>query len=340
MKKISPIIVIASEEGQRLDKWLKSHFSNISKVMIEKLCRTGQLRVDSLRVKPNTRVLENQKIRIPDFVRSESLKIASQPVRIASKWVRELKENIIFEDKHFIIFNKPPGMPVQGGSKLGHFHLDNFLHHFCINGEQVPRLVHRLDKDTSGVLIVARNPKSATMISHVIKQRKISKIYWALVHKVPTNRKGILFNPTSNNKSPINNELEILRRNNNYKGYQLRILDKEEKEAISVYQVLGQLGQKSSWLEIHAITGRKHQIRKHMASIGCPIIGDKRYGKKTNRGFWVNEFAEINTSYEKLYLHARSLEFKHPLTDETIKVTADPPLHMSNKLQFYCNKNF
>ena len=335
MQKLKPIVVTAAEDGQRLDKWLRAHFINISKVMIEKLCRTGQLRADSLRVRPNTRVLENQKIRVPDFIRSKNSRMDPPPNRISLKLVEDLKKSLIFNDEHFIIFNKPAGMAVQGGSKLGHYHLANVLPQFSLPGNPVPKLVHRLDKETSGVLIVARTPKSARIISGMIKDRKVKKIYWAIVHKFPKKRKGIIFSPPVSDSNQESRELGLLTKNEDYRGFQLLILDKEEKEALSIYKVLGQIGKEGTWLELLAITGRKHQLRKHMASIGCPIMGDKRYGNNPTVKFMDNDSSQINFGYQKLQLHARLVEFEHPFTGKKITVRADPPLHMSQNLELF-----
>ena len=333
MGKITPIVVTAAEDGQRLDKWLRSHYLDISQVLIEKLCRTGQLRIDSVRVKPNTRVSENQKIRVPDFVRSSRVKNGSNSIKIPSKLVEDLRKAVIFKDKHFIIFNKPYGMAVQGGSKLGHYHLANTLSEFSSVGDPVPRLVHRLDKETSGVLIVARTPKSASMISEMMKQRKIKKIYWALVHKLPKKMTGIIFNPAGACNELARSELDLLLKKKNYKGLQLLKLDQEGKESITVYKVLGHLGLERSWLELLAITGRKHQLRKHLSSIGCPIIGDKRYGNNSNIDLPKNHSSYSQSENQKLHLHARMVDFEHPFSGERIKVTADPPFHMAKKLK-------
>jgi len=340
MKKFGPIVVSQAEDGQRLDKWLKSHYSNITKVMIEKLCRTGQLRINSARVRPNTRVLETQKIRVPDFIRYNDPKVHHQPAKIPIKLITELREAIIFDDKYFIMFNKPSGMAVQGGSRLGNYHLASALSEFGLPNNPSPRLVHRLDKDTSGVIIVARTPKSAGMISHLIKEREISKVYWALVHKFPPNAKGILLNPTMAESSSGNNFPEVLKGNQEYKSFKLHVLGIEEKEAISAYKVLGQFKEEVSWLELMAITGRKHQLRKHLSCIGCPIIGDKRYGGKTKEFTLGNRAKDFKDKNDKLQLHARSIEFQHPFTGENIKIKADPPAHMDKKLQFFDTGNF
>jgi len=340
MEKLKPIVVSAAEDGQRLDKWLRAHFINISKVMIEKLCRTGQLRVDSLRVRPNVRVLENQKIRVPDFIRSKSSRMDPIPTRVSLKLVKGLKKSLIFNDEHFIIFNKPAGMAVQGGSKLGDYHLVNALPQFSLPGDPVPKLVHRLDKETSGVLIVARTPKSARIISEMIKERKVKKIYWAIVHKFPKKQKGIIFSPTVSNSNQESRELGHLAKSEAYRGFQLLTLDREEKEALSIYKVLDQIGKESSWIELLAITGRKHQLRKHMASIGCSIVGDKRYGNNPKLKFIENGDAKIDFGNQKLQLHARLVEFEHPFTGKKITVKADPPFHMSQYLELFRSKEF
>ena len=334
MGKFGPVIVSREEDGQRLDKWLKSHYSAISKVMIEKLCRTGQVRIDSLRVRPNTRVLLNQKVRVPDFVRVSTSKYSAHAPRFPSKFIRDLKDAIIFEDEYFIIFNKPSGVPVQGGSKLGDHHLASALSEFKSSNNMTPRLVHRLDKDTSGVLIVAKTPKSAASISKIMKERQIKKIYWALVHSWPRKRSGIIFTPAESNVEKESQEIENLKRNYKHKIH-LLVLDKEEKEALSKYKILGEVGKERTWLELVALTGRKHQLRKHMAGIGCPIIGDRRYGNYEKKGVPKNMCRDSSIVLEKLQLHARRVEFIHPFTKKDVIVEADPPHHMSKMLKLF-----
>ncbi|MED5532066.1 MAG: RluA family pseudouridine synthase [Pseudomonadota bacterium] len=334
MEKFGPVIVSREEDGQRLDKWLKSHYSAISKVMIQKLCRTGQVRIDSLRVRPNTRVLVNQKVRVPVFIRVSLSKYGAQAPKVPSKFIRDLKDAIIFDDEYFIIFNKPSGVPVQGGSKLGDHHIAGALPEFKPSNNTTPRLVHRLDKDTSGVLIVAKTPKSAASISKLMKERQIKKIYWALVHSWPRKRSGIIFTPAKSNVEKESQEIENLKKKHNYRIH-LLVLDKEEKESLSMYKILGEVGKERTWLELVALTGRKHQLRRHMASIGCPIIGDRMYGDYGKKGILKNKCKDSSVVLEKLQLHARRVEFIHPFTKKDVRVEADPPHHMSKMLKLF-----
>ena len=322
--KIKPIIVTNEESGQRLDKWIKFHFSNISKIMVEKLCRTGQIRVDSARVKPNVKLFPNQLIRIPNFIRYNNKKLDKTFTKKSTDLFYKLKESIVYEDDYFLIFNKPFGLAVQGGSKLGSVHLDGILPLFSKNKFSPPKLVHRLDKETSGILVVAKTPKSAREFSKLMIERKIIKSYWALVNNPPKNKIGILYNPLYNKfilKKELIKKYSI---DNEFIKAKLYALNAEDKETVSTYKEIKLIQDNLSWIKLLAVTGRKHQLRKQLASIGCAISGDNKYGQ-TAQSFKRNR-------KEKLQLHAREITFINPITGEFIKVKCSPPEHMKKLL--------
>ena len=321
--KVKPLIVTTEEAGQRLDKWIKFHFSNISKIMVEKLCRTGQIRVDSARVKPNIKLFENQLIRIPNFIRYNNKKIDKVFTNRDTDLFNKLKEAIVYEDDYFLIFNKPFGLAVQGGSKLGNVHLDGILPLFSKNKFSPPKLVHRLDKETSGILVVAKTSKSASEFSKLMVNRKILKSYWALVISPPKNKSGILYNPSSDTFLLKKDLIEKYGLDKEFIKAKLFTLNSENKETVSTYKEI-KVQDNFSWLKLWAITGRKHQLRKQLADIGCPIIGDDKYGQK--------EKILRNNIKEKLQLHAREIIFKNPITDKLIKVKCSPPDHMKEFL--------
>ena len=321
--KIKPIIVTNEESGQRLDKWIKFHFSNISKIMVEKLCRTGQIRVDSARVKPNVKLFPNQLIRIPNFIRYNNKKLDKTFTKKSTDLFYKLKESIVYEDDYFLIFNKPFGLAVQGGSKLGSVHLDGILPLFSKNKFSPPKLVHRLDKETSGILVVAKTSKSASEFSKLMVDRKISKSYWALVKTPPKNKIGILYNPSSDTFILKKDLIEKYHLDKEYINAKLFTLHTEDKETVSIYKEI-KVQDNFTWLKLLAVTGRKHQLRKQLTSIGCSIIGDMKYGQ-------TEKLLSYNIK-DKLQLHAREIIFNNPITGKLIKVKCSPPEHMKKLL--------
>ena len=321
---IKPFVVTNEEDGQRLDKWINSRFSHVSKIMMEKLCRTGQIRVDSSRVKPNFKLIENQIIRIPNFIRKKNQKNDKIFTKQKAELFNKIKKSIVYEDEYYIIFNKPFGLAVQGGSKLGTVHLDGILPFFSKKDYPIPRLVHRLDKDTSGILVVAKTPKSASAFSKLMIERKIKKSYWALVNQPLKHKTGILYNPQKNESILKKNILYRYNLNKDYNNAKFFFLEPEDKEMVSTYKELMVDKEKVSLLNLFAVTGRKHQLRKQLAAIGYPIIGDKKYTKKSH--------LVIDNSKDKLQLHARGIIFQNPISGKLINVKCPPPIHMKKFL--------
>ena len=321
---IKPFVVTNEEDGQRLDKWINSRFSHVSKIMMEKLCRTGQIRVDSSRVKPNFKLIENQIIRIPNFIRKKNQKNDKIFTKQKAELFNKIKKSIVYEDEYFIIFNKPFGLAVQGGSKLGTVHLDGILPFFSKKDYPIPKLVHRLDKDTSGILVVAKTPKSASAFSKLMIERKIKKSYWALVNQPLKHKIGILYNPQKDESILKKNILYRYNLNKDYNNAKFFFLEPEDKEMVSTYKELMVDKENVSLLNLFAVTGRKHQLRKQLAAIGYPIIGDKKYTKKSQ--------LVIDNSKDKLQLHARGIIFQNPISGELINVKCPPPIHMKKFL--------
>ena len=321
---IKPFVVTNEEDGQRLDKWINSRFSHVSKIMMEKLCRTGQIRVDSSRVKPNFKLIENQIIRIPNFIRKKNQKNDKIFTKQKAELFNKIKKSIVYEDEYYIIFNKPFGLAVQGGSKLGTVHLDGILPFFSKKDYPIPRLVHRLDKDTSGILVVAKTPKSASAFSKLMIERKIKKSYWALVNQPLKHKIGILYNPQKDESILKKNILYRYNLNKDYNNAKFFFLEPEDKEMVSTYKELMVDKENVSLLNLFAVTGRKHQLRKQLAAIGYPIIGDKKYTKKSQ--------LVIDNSKDKLQLHARGIIFQNPISGKLINVKCPPPIHMKKFL--------
>ena len=322
--EIKPFVVSYEEDGQRLDKWINFHFNHVSKIMMEKLCRTGQIRVNSSRVKPNFKLIENQIIRIPNFIRKKDQKNDKFLTKKKEQLFNKIKKSIVYEDEYFFIFNKPFGLAVQGGSKLGPIHLDGILPFFSERDYPIPKLVHRLDKDTSGILVVAKTPKSASAFSKLMIERRIKKSYWALVNQSIKHKTGILYSPQKDESVLKKNIIYKYNLNKDYLNAKFYFLEAEDKEMVSTYKKLKVNNENVSLLNLFAVTGRKHQLRKQLAAIGYPIIGDKKYTKKSQ--------LVTDKSKEKLQLHARGIIFQNPISGKLINVKCPPPVHMKKFL--------
>ena len=322
--EIKPFVVTFEEDGQRLDKWINFHFNHVSKIMMEKLCRTGQIRVNSSRVKPNFKLIENQIIRIPNFIRKKDQKNDKFLTKKKEQLFNKIKKSIIYEDEYFFIFNKPFGLAVQGGSKLGPVHLDGILPFFSERDYPIPKLVHRLDKDTSGILVVAKTPKSASAFSKLMIERRIKKSYWALVNQSIKYKTGILYSPQKDESVLKKNIIYKYNLNKDYLNAKFYFLEAEDKEMVSTYKKLKVNNENVSLLNLFAVTGRKHQLRKQLAAIGYPIIGDKKYTIKSQ--------LVTDNGKEKLQLHARGIIFQNPISGKLINVKCPPPVHMKKFL--------
>ena len=322
--EIKPFVVTFEEDGQRLDKWINFHFNHVSKIMMEKLCRTGQIRVNSSRVKPNFKLIENQIIRIPNFIRKKDQKNDKFLTKKKEQLFNKIKKSIVYEDEYFFIFNKPFGLAVQGGSKLGPVHLDGILPFFSERDYPIPKLVHRLDKDTSGILVVAKTPKSASAFSKLMIERRIKKSYWALVNQSIKYKTGILYSPQKDESVLKKNIIYKYNLNKDYLNAKFYFLEAEDKEMVSTYKKLKVNNENVSLLNLFAVTGRKHQLRKQLAAIGYPIIGDKKYTIKSQ--------LVTDNGKEKLQLHARGIIFQNPISGKLINVKCPPPVHMKKFL--------
>ena len=293
------------EDGMRLDRWFRTHYAALPHSRLEKLLRTGQVRVDGGRVKANMRLAAGQMVRVPPLP-----DIAPEPVKTAlSKADRAFLASIIlYEDDDLMVLNKPPGIAVQGGTKTTH-HLDRLLEGLGDGPKTRPRLVHRLDRDTSGVLVVAKRREVAAKLGRAFQTRSVRKIYWALVKGVPRPPQGKIDAALVKASGPEGDRVRKAR-----PGEQ-----EVAQSAVTYYSVVDRAGQTAAWLSLKPVTGRQHQLRAHMAILGYPILGDEKY--QDNR--------ELPEGLDnKLYLHARRISFPHPSGEGVVDVTAPLPEHM------------
>ena len=299
--------IAENEDGMRLDRWFHSHFPHISHGQLQKYLRKGEVRVDGGRSKSSRRLVSGQEVRIPPLP-SEPADKKPRPRRLSQADVDFVRSLVIYRDKHFIAINKPPGLAVQGGTNQER-HVDGLLEGLKFDNEERPKLVHRLDRDTSGVLMLARSRAAATMIGQLFKQRDTSKLYWAVVMGTPR---------------PANGQIELaLAKKKGRSGEKMQVCFEGEEEgqyAVSKYSVLASAGQKFAFVALTPITGRTHQLRVHMNAIHFPIVGDGKYGGKD-----AQPGGEMS---RKLHLHARSFSFNHPDSGKLIIVRASLPDHM------------
>lgn len=301
MSTVETRTVKPADADQRLDRWFKQHFPALSFGHLQKLLRTGQIRVDGKRAKADYRLSAGDQIRIPPMgdMALPMKKAAPAPIRDAD--ARLLQDAVLFRDEHVIVINKPPGLAVQGGTSIGK-HLDGMLDALRFGSSERPRLVHRLDKDTSGVLVLARSRLAAAALAKSFKDRTTRKTYWALVIGVP---------------SPNEGEITSFMEKDGEEEERVRPGDKGQK-AITEYKVIEAAGNAMSWLALRPVTGRTHQLRVHCAQLGTPIVSDGKYG---------GEDAFRDGVSAKLHLHARHIAIPHPVRG-MIDVTAPLPPHM------------
>ena len=302
---IESVQVEKDDDGIRLDRWFKRHYPTLGHGPLEKLLRTGQVRLDGKRAKASDRIEAGQTIRIPP--QAANAPTEKPKPKLANHEKNDLQELVIYQDSSVIVLNKPPGLATQGGTGLTR-HIDGMLDALAQGKKQRPRLVHRLDRDTSGVLLIARTVPAAAALAESLRRRDASKIYWALTKGVPKKKQGTIKLALAKEGGRGEERMEGVDR------------DAEgAKHAITDYVVLGQAGEEFAWVAAKPVTGRTHQIRVHLASLGTPIVGDFKYGGAASRGR-----GEIE---DKLHLHARSIDIAHP-DGGRLTVTAPLPAHM------------
>jgi 23S rRNA pseudouridine955/2504/2580 synthase len=326
MSGVMTLTVSADDGEQRLDKWFKRRFPQLTQGAVEKMCRTGQVRVDGGRAKASDRIIPGQVIRVPPLP-DTAAPVRTAESRISAADTKMIQNAVIFKDEHLIILNKPPGLPSQGGSGLGERHVDALSEALKFGYKDKPKLVHRLDKDTSGLLMLARTDRVARALSEALRHRNTRKIYWAAVAGVPHPRKGSikygLMKAPGHGRGGEAEKMQCV--------HPAKMADyPDAKRAQTDYFVLWFLGSRLSWMALEPVTGRTHQLRAHMAEIGHPIIGDGKYGGGGTENEGDGWGAQIGGDISrKLHLHARSLTIEHPISKVMMTFTAPLPEHMA-----------
>ena len=297
--------VTADEADIRLDRWFRRHYPWLTQGVLQKLCRTGQIRVDGKRAESNTRLAPGQTIRVPPLPENDSL--PKDKPEISANDAKDLQRLVVYQDDAILALNKPHGLPVQGGPGITR-HVDGMLDALRFGYEDRPRLVHRLDRDTSGLLLLARTPGAAAKLAAGFRGRNIEKTYWAVVVGLPDPASGKIDRPVARIGAGGRGERTSI----------ATLGDPNASHAITTYETLDVVGKRFAWLAMSPQTGRTHQLRVHAASMGTPILGDGKYGV---------EKSHVEGYNPELHLHARRLRFPHP-SGAMLTLEADLPPHM------------
>ena len=293
--------------GQRLDRWFRRHYPDLAHGRLEKLLRTGQVRVDGGRAKASTRLEAGQEVRVPPLGKSgpAPAKTARPAAPVSAADAEALRAAVLFRDDWVLALNKPAGLAVQGGSGK-HRHLDGMLDALQFDAPERPRLVHRLDQDTAGVLLLARTAEAARRLTASFRNDEARKLYWALVAGAPRKARGQIALPLG--KLPGRG------------GERMTTDAPDAKPAETRYTTVRTAG-KGAWLALRPLTGRTHQLRAHCAAIGHPILGDGKYGGQA-------AFLARPALSRQLMLLAREIALPHPEDGLTLRVSAPLPAHM------------
>ncbi len=315
--QVLQIPVPDTENDVRLDRWLKRRFPGLTQGQVEKLLRKGEVRVDGGRAKSSTRLTAGQVVRVPPMPSSDQNKKreVADDVYVSPKDAELIKSFILYEDEDVYVLNKPSGLAVQGGTKTLR-HVDGMANALTKPGQDKPKLVHRLDKDTSGLLVLAKTAQSAAAMSKHFRSRELDKIYWAVIKGMPNPNEGELRGWMMKAHGP-GQDKELMTAG--VHG------DKGSVFAITDYKVVTSAGQTASWVALKPHTGRKHQLRYHMSEIGHSIIGDNKYqcDRQTPAG-----------TAQGLHLHARALRMPRRHGPD-IEIIAPLPDHMQKTFDLF-----
>jgi 23S rRNA pseudouridine955/2504/2580 synthase len=303
-------IAVAEDEAQlRLDRWFKRHFPSLAHGRLEKLLRTGQIRLDGRRAEAGERIAPGQMVRVPPLPEAAP-RPPSKPRAVSTRDAEMLRRAVLYRDDDIIVIDKPAGLAVQGGTGTLR-HLDALLDALRFEKPERPRLVHRLDKDTSGVLVLARSAAAAASLAQDFRGKDVRKVYWALTVGAPKPRQGRIDLPLAK-LGPSGGE---------------RVVAGEEgKRALTLYRTVAHAGGKVAWLALEPVTGRTHQLRAHLAAIGTPILGDGKYGGAAAHPAGV-------PNARRLHLHARALALPHGKKE--LRVIAPLPPTLAETWRFF-----
>ena len=307
-REVQTLYVAEAEDGIRLDRWFRRRWPHLSNIQVQTMARSGQIRVDGARIKPEGRLTAGAAVRVPP-IPDDTSRQAGDAHTLSERDVAFAKSMVLYEDDHVIALNKPHGLAVQGGTKTSR-HVDRLLGAWG-EGMERPRLVHRLDRDTSGVLLLGKGPEAAKRLAGAFARRQAQKTYWAIVIGNPKPVAGQIDMPLK--KSGIN-DFEMMRPADRK--------DPRAEPAETAFATISRAAHRASWMALRPFTGRTHQLRAHMSGIGHPILGDAKYGTPDSLQL---------TGPLKLQLHARRIELDHPAGG---KLIVEAPLSPEMKAGF------
>jgi 23S rRNA pseudouridine955/2504/2580 synthase len=332
MSGVRQVAVEPDDAEQRLDRWLRRLHPHLGQGRIERMCRKGEIRVDGARAQASTRLAAGQIVRLPPIAAAEPQAAAPRTGAVSDADAAMIRAAVIYRDDDILAINKPPGLASQGGSGTTR-HVDGLAEALRFDRDEKPRLVHRLDRDTSGVLLLARSARAAAGLARAFRSRDAHKIYWAVVAGVPHPRAGTIRYGLV--KAPGHGA--------GGEGEKMRVVAPDDiaategaKRATTDYAVVEAAAKRAAWVALSPITGRTHQLRAHMAAIGHPVVGDGKYGgnaqEKTEDGWGAQLGGQVS---RKLHLHARSLGLTHPTTGARLILTAPLPEHMARTWELF-----
>ncbi len=313
MSKVQFITVKKEDDGIRLDRWFQRHYPTLKNGQLQKLVRGKNIKVNGLKTATDFRLSVGDEIRVPPLDMNKEIDNL-EPKKLLKTDIAFMQSLVIYKDEDVIVLNKPAGISVQGGTKTTR-HIDGLLDALRFDKNEKPRLVHRLDKETSGVLVLGRTANAAAALAAAFKSRTAKKVYWAVVVGKPKLLSGKIDAPLSKNANQDGRE-------------QMRVDFAAGQRAQTLYRVVDSLARKASWVEFFPLTGRTHQLRVHSTVLNTPIVGDVKYGGERALSLGL----EYN---EKMHLHARALQIAHPNPKKGIlEIEAELPPHMKETFDF------
>lgn len=340
---VQTVIVSADDDGMRLDRWFRAHYPSLSLSHLNKIVRKGEVRVDGKRVDTSTRLAEGQKLRVPPLQLQEVAAPAVHRRGLSQEDERLMRSITLFEDAHLMVINKPWGLAVQGGPGANR-NVDAMLEAMTDAKGNRPRLVHRLDRDTSGVLLIAKTRKMAADLGEVFRARQTRKIYWAVVSGVPKPAQGRVSLFLRKGEGMVGDRAVDQKRGASKRERgeleKMRVAkhgDDDAQHSLTYYAVVDKVAPRLAWLSMRPVTGRTHQLRAHAEAIGHPIIGDPKYrldlGATDPRKTDPLRALPSGIS-NKLHLLARRLVLPHP-RGGTLDVSAPLPEHMKQTFDLF-----
>ena len=315
MTQVQTLAVEDNEAELRLDRWFQRRFPGLGHGRLSKMLRTGQVRVDGKRVEGSLRLEVGMLVRVPPLDDKDLVpRVTSTPIKreVPEKDLAELQKAVLYRDDDVLIINKPPGLAVQGGTGID-VSVDSMLDALRFEGRERPKLVHRLDRDTSGVLVLGRSSRAAKWLTAAFKARETEKIYWAITQGVPRPLRGKIDLALSKVPGPM--------------GEKMMEDEESGKRAVTFYTVIDKAAGRAAWVALMPVTGRTHQLRAHCAALSAPILGDGKYGGRS-------AFIEGPGIAKRLHLHARWIALESP-EGRRISATAPLPPHMVNSFKAF-----